>query len=160
MRSVILSDPASEGIIDDSVSKSATKSIPAAEVGEPSERPAGGNRVSWASQYRGPRFAVSDRFIAWPILSSSCPLAWCDQIFGHDAAAMLQTERWALGLDTGACYGNALSAVVLPDWRVVSVAAEAQYTVPKGPAKMDVLRPEWKVADGVFEHSPFAALQG
>lgn len=55
----------------------------------------------WAARYRGPERIV----------------------FGHDAIRGLQRWPFALGLDTGCCYGGHLSALVLPDDRVVSQRA-------------------------------------
>lgn len=43
----------------------------------------------------------------------------------------LQREQYALGLDTGAVYGNQLTAVELPSWTTVSVAAKKMYSMPK-----------------------------
>jgi len=61
-------------------------------------------------------------------------------VFGHDAVRGLQAKGRAaggalalagLGLDTGACYGGQLSALVLPDMRVVQVQAHEVYEEPK-----------------------------
>ncbi|EQC31249.1 hypothetical protein SDRG_11170 [Saprolegnia diclina VS20] len=65
----------------------------------------------WAPQYNGPPFIV----------------------FGHDAKAGLQECAHALGLDTGCCYGRELSAVILPERRVVSVPALKMHCVPNIP---------------------------
>lgn len=69
----------------------------------------GSTRVSggrpWAELWPGPRFVI----------------------FGHDALRKLQHHPHALGLDTGCVYGGQLSAVWLPERRLVQVAAKRAY---------------------------------
>ncbi|RHZ08317.1 hypothetical protein DYB31_004343 [Aphanomyces astaci] len=67
----------------------------------------------WASTYHGPKLIV----------------------FGHDAKAGLQDTPFALGLDTGCCYGKRLTAVILPERRLVSVPAFKTYTSTPTPTQ-------------------------
>lgn len=61
--------------------------------------------VPWASLYAGPQLVV----------------------FGHDAIRGLQKYAHATGLDTGCCYGRELTALILPEKRLVSVKARKVY---------------------------------
>ena len=70
--------------------------------GEPSKKSKG---MPWASQWRGPERMV----------------------FGHDAVRGLQEYAYATGLDTGCVYGGELTALVLPERKLVSVRAQRAY---------------------------------
>jgi len=74
----------------------------------------GSSRVTegrpWAELWPGPRFVV----------------------FGHDALRKLQRHPHALGLDTGCVYGGHLSAVWLPERRLVQVPAKRAYVEVDG----------------------------
>lgn len=48
-------------------------------------------------------------------------------IFGHTVVDKPLVSEWAVGIDTGCVYGRSLTALVLPDWEIVSVLARRQY---------------------------------
>jgi serine/threonine protein phosphatase 1 len=53
-------------------------------------------------------------------------------IFGHTVLDRPLVSKWAVGIDTGCVHGGTLTAVVLPDWKIVSVPARKNYWGPKG----------------------------
>jgi len=61
--------------------------------------------VQWVTRYSGPEHVI----------------------FGHDALSGLQRTAFASGLDTGCVYGRELTALTLPDNRLVTVPARRAY---------------------------------
>jgi hypothetical protein len=77
------------------------------DQGQPSKRIEG---RPWASVWRGPESIV----------------------FGHDAVRGLQEYPFAVGLDTGCVYGKRLTALIVPERRMISVPARRPYAAIKG----------------------------
>jgi len=48
-------------------------------------------------------------------------------IFGHSVLEKPLISEFAVGIDTGCCFGFSLTALILPDWKVVSVPARKTY---------------------------------
>jgi bis(5'-nucleosyl)-tetraphosphatase (symmetrical) len=65
---------------------------------------------------------------SWASERKEAPLV----IFGHDARRGLQQFPYAIGLDTGCCYGGALTGVFLPSKELVSVPARRTYSEARG----------------------------
>lgn len=66
----------------------------------------------------------------WPSKAPSDHTFWTNHwrgperlIFGHTVLTEPLVTEWAVGIDTGCCHGHALTAVVLPEWRIVQVPA-------------------------------------
>ncbi len=88
---------------------------------------------------------------AWP---SKAPPGWSfwthhwkgpeRLIFGHTVIDRPLVSPWAVGIDTGAVHGRTLTALILPEWRLVSVPARRCYWGGKGD-----LEPRYDVMDGV-----------
>ncbi|HZU97784.1 MAG TPA: metallophosphoesterase family protein [Planctomycetota bacterium] len=53
-------------------------------------------------------------------------------VFGHTVLDRPLVSEWAVGIDTGCVHGGALTALVLPNWEVVSVPARRNYFGSRG----------------------------
>jgi diadenosine tetraphosphatase ApaH/serine/threonine PP2A family protein phosphatase len=75
----------------------------------------------------------------WPSRAPATHTFWTNHwkgpervIFGHSVLDRPLVSEWAVGIDTGCVHGLALTAVVLPEWEIVSVPARKNYFGPKG----------------------------
>ncbi len=64
----------------------------------------------------------------WPSRAPATHTFWTNHwrgperlIFGHTVVDRPLVSEWAVGIDTGCVFGLTLTAVVLPDWEIVSV---------------------------------------
>lgn len=90
----------------------------------------GARRVRWLPT---PRANEGEAWAAiWRPGDGSAPADVEHIVFGHDAKRGLQRHEFTTGLDTGACYGRDLTALVLPERRLVSVRARRVYSAPGG----------------------------
>ena len=76
-------------------------------------------RYHWAAEYRGRTVVV----------------------YGHTPVPAADWVNNTICIDTGCCFGNALSALRWPEREVVAIAAERVYTVPVRPFGHPPLRP-------------------
>ncbi len=64
-------------------------------------------------------------------------------IFGHSVLDRPLVSRWAVGVDTGAVFGRGLTALVLPDWELKTIATRdysgGRKTVASYPVHDDVM---------------------
>ncbi len=82
-----------------------------------------------------PRSALLRGLMPWmrDIFDETGP-SWADRydgrvpvVFGHSVRPCVAPVNNAWGIDTGACHGHRLSALVLPDFQVVDVEARRDY---------------------------------
>ncbi len=78
----------------------------------------------------------------WPSKAPSTHTFWARHwkgpervIFGHTVIDRPLVTEHAVGIDTGCVYGHALTAVVLPDWKIVSVPSRQAKRLGKTVAK-------------------------
>ncbi len=65
-------------------------------------------------------------------------------VFGHTVVDQPLVTPLAVGIDTGAVHGGGLTAVVLPDWEVVSVPSRRAYRPPRADVALYELHGEVK----------------
>lgn len=86
----------------------------------------------------------------WPSKAPSDSTFWTNHwqgperlIFGHSVLDKPLVTRWAVGIDTGAVFGRGLTALVLPEWTLVTIKTKdfthGKKTVARYPVHGDVL---------------------
>jgi serine/threonine protein phosphatase 1 len=73
--------------------------------GEPRKRSEAPGAPHWSELWKGPPFVI----------------------YGHTPRPAIAETKWTLGIDTACVLGGALTAVILPDWKVVQVRARKKY---------------------------------
>lgn len=75
-----------------------------------------------------------DRKSYWPSKAPAGYKHWVNYwtgperiIFGHTVLSKPLVSEWAVGIDTGCVFGHTLTAVILPDWEIVSVPAREEH---------------------------------
>jgi len=81
----------------------------------------------------------------WPSKAPATHTFWTNHwrgpervIFGHTVLDVPLVSEHAVGIDTGCCFGGPLTAVVLPDWQIVSVPSRQPKRADKSVARFRV----------------------
>ncbi|CAN5364599.1 hypothetical protein BH09MYX1_BH09MYX1_10120 [soil metagenome] len=81
----------------------------------------------------------------WPSKAPSTHTFWTRHwkgpervIFGHTVVDRPLVTEHAVGIDTGCVYGHALTAVILPEWRIVSVPSRQDARLGKTISKYEL----------------------
>jgi hypothetical protein len=83
-----------------------------------------------------------DKKSYWPSKAPSTHTFWTNHwkgpervIFGHTVTDKALVTEFAVGIDTGCAFGGSLTAVVLPEWEIVSVPSRQPKRAGRGVAK-------------------------